>query len=257
MLNVTDIRHAWPESAGFFINRTNGHPEYTFLHFFNSVTLEYNGVTVKTQPHAVILFSPGTPQLFMSNEPLLHDWMHFTLSAPFDFGFPTDTLCYPSHSEFITDAVRELEAEFFDSRPRSREYMEIKARELFLKLSREIDSNGEMGINLETKEKLRYLRGHMFSHLRESWTVERMAEELGLSQSRFFTVYKSFYGISPVSDLIRARMNSAKNMLLYSERRIEEIAVLLGYHNVTHFIRQFKKENGVSPSAYRKINRGT
>lgn len=257
MLNITDIRHAWPESAGFLLNRTNGHPEYTFLHFFNSVTIEYKGTTVKTQPHAVILFAPNTPQLFTSDEPLLHDWMHFTLSSPFDFGFPVDTLCYPAHSEFITDMVRELEAEFFDSRPYRREYMEIKVRELFLKLSREIDSNSETGINLETKEKLRYLRGHMFSHLSESWTVERMAEELRLSQSRFFTVYKSFYGISPISDLIRARMNSARNMLLYSERRIEEIAVLLGYQNVTHFIRQFKKENGISPSAYRKINGGT
>lgn len=257
MLNITDIRHAWPEPAGFLLKRANGHPEYTFLHFFNSVTLEYNGETVKTQPHAVILFKPGKPQLFVSDEPLVHDWMHFTLASPFDFGFLTDTLYYPAHTEFITDTVRELEAEFFDSRPRRREYMEIKAIELFLKLSREIDCNGEGGINLETKENLRYLRGHMFSHLREEWTVERMAQELGLSQSRFFTVYKSFYGISPVSDLIRARMNSAKNMLLYSERRIEEIAVLLGYQNVTHFIRQFKKENGYSPSAYRKIYRGT
>lgn len=257
MLNITDIRHAWPEPAGFLLNRVNGHPEYTFLHFFNSVTLEYKGETVKTQPHAVILFKPGTPQLFISEEPLLHDWMHFTLSSSFDFGISTDTLYYPSHTEFITDTVRELEAEFFDSRPHRREYMELKVRELFLKLSRELDSNGEMGINLETKEKLRYLRGNMFSHLNEDWSVERMANEIGLSQSRFFTVYKSFYGSSPISDLIRARMNSAKNMLLYSERRIEEIAVHLGYRNVTHFIRQFKKENGISPSAYRKINSGT
>lgn len=257
MLNITDIRHAWPEQAGFFLNRPKGHPEYTLLHFFNSVTIEHNGVTVKTQPHAVILFKPGTPQLFVSEEPLLHDWMHFTLSSPFDFGILTDTVYYPSHTEFITDTVRELEAEFFDSRPHRREYMDVKVRELFLKLSREIDSNGETGINRETKEKLRYLRGHMFSRLSENWTVERMAEETGLSQSRFFTVYKSFYGISPVSDLIRARMNSARNMLLYSERRIEDIAVHLGYQNVTHFIRQFKKENGISPSAFRKIRRGT
>ena len=257
MINITDIRHAWPEAAGFLMNRPNGHPEYTFLHFYNSVRIEYNGSIIKTQPHAVILFDRNTPQLFESEESLLHDWMHFTLDSPFEFGFSVDTVYYPSHTDFVTDIVRELEAEFFDSRSHRREYMEIKAKELFLKLSREIDSNGEMGINMETKEKLRYLRGHMFSHLREAWTVERMAEEMDLSQSRFFTVYKNFYGISPMSDLIRARMNSAKNMLLYSERRIDEIAELLGYQNITHFIRQFKKENGMSPSAFRKINRTT
>lgn len=257
MLNITDIRHAWPEPSGFLLKRTNGHPEYTFLHFFNSVSIEYKGRLIKTQPHAVILFDMHTPQIFISEEPLIHDWMHFTISSTFDFGFLTDTIYYPSHPEFITDMVRELEAEFFDSRPHRSEYMEIKVRELFLKLSREFYAGGENGINRETKEKLRYLRGHMFSHLKEPWTVERMAEEVGLSQSRFFTIYKSFYGISPVSDLIRAKMNSAQNMLLYSERRIEEISELLGYQNITHFIRQFKKENGVSPAAFRKINRNT
>lgn len=257
MINITDIRHAWPEPAGFLLNRTNGHPEYTFLHFFNSVSIEYRGNIIKTQPHAVILFDINTPQLFESKEPLVHDWMHFTLSSPYDFGISPDTIYYPTCTELITEMVRELEAEFFDSRPHRREYMEIKVKELFLKLSRDIESNGETGINHETKEELRYLRGHMFSHLGENWTVKRMAEEIGLSQSRFFTVYKSFYGISPVSDLICARMNSAKNMLLYSKRRIEEIAVHLGYQNVTYFIRQFKKENGMSPSAFRKINRNT
>lgn len=257
MINITDIRHAWPEPAGFLLNRKNGHPEYTFLHFFNSVSIEYRGSIIKTQPHAVILFDINTPQLFESEQPLVHDWMHFTLDEALDFGFLTDTIYYPSHTEFITDSIRELEAEFFDSRPYRKEYMEIKARELFLKLSREINSRGETGINLATKEKLRYFRGYMLSHLKEDWSVEDMAEQVGLSQSRFFTVYKSFYGISPVYDLICARMNSAKNMLLYSERRIEEIAEHLGYRNTTHFIRQFKKENGVSPSAFRKNNRST
>ena len=33
---------------------------------------------------------------------------------------------------------------------------------------------------------------------------------------------------------------------------IEEIAEGLGYDNVTHFIRQFKKEVGLSPSSFRK-----
>ncbi|MBE7045235.1 MAG: helix-turn-helix transcriptional regulator, partial [Ruminococcaceae bacterium] len=34
--------------------------------------------------------------------------------------------------------------------------------------------------------------------------------------------------------------------------RVEEISFACGYHNVEHFIRQFKKEVGMSPMQYRK-----
>ena len=57
------------------------------------------------------------------------------------------------------------------------------------------------------------------------------------------------------ADLIIARINSAKNMLILHDERIEDIAMSLGYYNVTHFIRQFKSIVGCTPSNYRKSNR--
>ena len=36
---ISSLRHAWPEKAGFTIVRKNGHPLYTFLHFYGSVEL--------------------------------------------------------------------------------------------------------------------------------------------------------------------------------------------------------------------------
>ena len=79
-----------------------------------------------------------------------------------------------------------------------------------------------------------------------------MADKVYLSESRFYTLYKHIFGISPASDVINAKMNAAKNMLLYSNNSVNEIAVLLGYNSTTHFIRQFKKYNGVTPARYKK-----
>ena len=81
-----------------------------------------------------------------------------------------------------------------------------------------------------------------------------MAQSVGLSQSRFFTVYKQTFGNSPIDDLICARMESAKETLLLSDESINTIAENLGYNNTTHFIRQFKTFCGVSPTKYRKDN---
>ena len=81
-----------------------------------------------------------------------------------------------------------------------------------------------------------------------------MAERLNLSESRFYALYKSIFGISPTADIINARIYSAKNMLQFSNDKIEKIAAELGYKNTTHFIRQFKSSTGVTPSKYRLSN---
>jgi len=77
----------------------------------------------------------------------------------------------------------------------------------------------------------------------------------GLSESRFFSLYKRIFGISPTLDLINAKITAAKNLLLSTDEKIEAISHALGYDNVTHFIRQFKSRVGKSPSAYRKMSR--
>ena len=41
-MEITDIRHDWPEKAGFTLVRPTGIEIYTFLHFMNSVEIEIN-----------------------------------------------------------------------------------------------------------------------------------------------------------------------------------------------------------------------
>ena len=112
MLELTILRHAYPEKAGFTIRRPKGHRDYTFLHFHSSVNFFINGAWIKTQPHAVIIYRPGTPQFFSSDIPLIHDWMHFRGDGEVALkavGLQPDTLYYPAEHSFITKLVGELE----------------------------------------------------------------------------------------------------------------------------------------------------
>ena len=47
-------------------------------------------------------------------------------------------------------------------------------------------------------------------------------------------------------------MNKAKELLLYSELSINEIASIIGYENPLYFSRIFKKNMNLSPNNYRK-----
>lgn len=255
MIKITSVRNAYPENAGVFIDRKNGHPQYTFLHFYNSVELKVGDAPIiTTAPHAVILFKPDTPQYFKSHEPLIHDWFHFVCDEG-DLPQNTieaDSIFYPNNFDYITKTVAQLETEFFGEKKNADILMDLKVKELFVMLDR-MSNNEQIFVSTETIERFRYLRGEVFSTLDGDWSVANMAKRLNLSQSRFYSLYKTIYGISPTADLINAKMNSAKTMLTFGHQSVESIALSLGYKNITHFIRQFKASTGMSPSAYRKL----
>jgi len=219
------------------------------------MTLLCDGQLITTAPGAVILFSRRTPQYFRSDEPIRHDWMHLTgdvcplLEAN---GLQANTLYYPASTAFITEITREMEAEFFGRQDGYERLLELKFEELAVKLGRAVSGQAPSSPRPGEQEVLQQLRDRIFRSLAEDWSVPRMAQQLGMSQSRFFALYRSVYKTSPTADLILARINRAKNLLLYENKSVEETAAALGYRNVTHFIRQFHDRTGLSPAAYRK-----
>lgn len=256
MITVTQLRHAYPEKSGFIIDRKKGHENYTFLHFFNSMDIKINGELIKTQPHACIIYKIGTPQYFRSDTDIVHDWIHF--SGPLETllnscSLETDKIYYPQNPFFITDITKEMEREYYSNNSNKQMLLNAKTEELFIKFSRACFEETTAYINPDTKERFKNLRENMFANLNLQWSTEQMAKYVGLSKSRFYNVYKNIYGNTPTDDLIKARIDFAKNTLCFSNAPISEIAENLGYLNTTHFIRQFKSIVGYSPREYRNI----
>ncbi len=257
MIDLTEIRHMWPEKY-IIIDRPQGLSVYTFLHFISSVEVIINGRSFVTKPHTCLIYSPKTPQMFRSFVPMVHDWFHFTVNDPDYFAkisLPTDTLLSPTHSEFITPIVKELEHEFFSDKNMGNSLMSVKSEELFIKLSRAVSGEIPYGVSLDTEERFRELRSDIFSDLSHPWTVPEMAERVRLSPSRFYSTYRSVFGNSPMNDLISARIDAAKNRLTFGNLSVKKISEELGYNNVTHFMRQFLSSVGMSPGEYRKSSR--
>ena len=253
-MQLTAVRHAYPERAGFQILRENGHPQHTFLHFFGSVTLEIDGHRIQTAPHACILYPAGEPQFFYSKTPLTHDWLHFTgdLASVEALGISPNVLYYPEQPERITELLKALESEFYTAAAGREQMLDIKLRELWITLRRAADGTLSPPLSDSLAGQLRRLRAEMFLHPDEKWTVARLAKEVCLSQSRFYAIYRSYFGNSPIDDLIAARINTACNMLTTTATPISQIAEHLGYANLTHFARQFKAHTGYSPTQFRR-----
>lgn len=254
-MSVLSIRHACPHPAGFSVRRPDGHPAYTFLHFINPVKLGVRGVTVMSEPHACIFYSPGEPQYFLSELPLVHDWMHFSPDSrflPSMFQIEENRIFYPTSPENITALFRELENEWFGTRSFRAQALENGMERFFILFSRAIHEARNSSLSVDASGMLMRVRSEVLLHPEKAWCVEDMAVLAQMSLSHFYAGYKQTFGTSPMNDLIEARISAAKNKLLADNTPISLLAEQLGYNNPYHFIRQFREHTGQTPAEYRR-----
>lgn len=108
------------------------------------------------------------------------------------------------------------------------------------------------GADAETADALQLSKAYMDKHYYEEITIERLATIAGLSSKYFVDLFKKTYGVSAFDYLTQVRMKQAKQLMLRNELKLRDIAFQVGYHDEFYFSRKFKKEFGMSPSAYSK-----
>lgn len=93
---------------------------------------------------------------------------------------------------------------------------------------------------------------HLETHYHEPLSVGTMAALAHLSLSQFERRFKTLFQVTPLQYLIRLRLNKASHLLSTTTGKITDIATQCGFYDHSHFIRQFSKTFGISPSAYRR-----
>jgi AraC-like DNA-binding protein len=78
-----------------------------------------------------------------------------------------------------------------------------------------------------------------------------LARTAGLSPYHFLRVFKGVTGVTPHQWLLRARLREAAHRLATSRAPVTEIALEVGFDDLSNFIRTFRAEYGVPPSRYR------
>ena len=89
-----------------------------------------------------------------------------------------------------------------------------------------------------------------------AWTLPGLARRAGMGPEQLRRVCRIETGRSPMQHLTHLRMEAAAS-LLARERKIEEIASLVGYANAFAFSTAFRRHLGQPPSRFRGTARGT
>ncbi|MEK6303764.1 MAG: helix-turn-helix domain-containing protein [Acidobacteriota bacterium] len=99
--------------------------------------------------------------------------------------------------------------------------------------------------------KIRAAISFLNTNLHRVVTTEELADSVKLSRSRYSHLFKLETGMPPTHYLRRIRMNRACELLETSFMSVKEIAAEVGYNDGAHFMRDFKRTYGATPSQHR------
>jgi AraC family transcriptional regulator len=94
------------------------------------------------------------------------------------------------------------------------------------------------------------------TYAHEPVSLERMAREAGLSPFHFLRLFAKVLGVTPHQYLVRSRLRRAARLLAGDERSITEVALDVGFEDLSNFVRTFRRAAGVSPRRFRQASRG-
>jgi AraC-like DNA-binding protein len=93
----------------------------------------------------------------------------------------------------------------------------------------------------------------MLMHERSAhpWTLEELAQHVGLSRAALAERFRESMGDTPLNHLRVLRMQRAMRLLAETDHKLEVVAAEVGYQDAFGFSKVFKRTVGVSPKAFR------
>lgn len=88
-------------------------------------------------------------------------------------------------------------------------------------------------------------------HSGDELSLSKVAKAVNISANHLSEKFKQVTGVNFVDYVARTRFDTARDLLLHSNRRISEIAFAAGFQSLSQFNRVFKKLSGKSPAEYR------
>lgn len=102
--------------------------------------------------------------------------------------------------------------------------------------------------DIKVSNALDFIQQHYLTPI----SLKDVANAIHCSPSHLAYLVKLHTGFTVGQWILNSRLTQACTRLIHSDQDINHLVEELGWHDVTHFIRQFKKAYGITPSAWRK-----
>lgn len=99
--------------------------------------------------------------------------------------------------------------------------------------------------------RMQHICAYVMAHYVHTISLDDIAAEIGMNRSAFCSYFKRCKGVTFSQFVTQYRLNTACELLKHSQKQVSEICFTVGFNDLPHFIRVFKKATGLSPSRYR------
>ena len=114
-----------------------------------------------------------------------------------------------------------------------------------------LERNIELNKNHLHVDMINRARLRIRESLESDLTIQKIAEDLGVSYSNFRKLFKEYTGLSPATYQQDLRLLRAKELLSTTDLTIKEIAYRLNFESPDYFSAKFKDKMGCKPSEAR------
>ena len=238
-----------------------GYKDYALLLVKTESFFELNGEIVDFPPHTVMIYGAHSPVHYGCKNPHYNDdWIHFELHDEDadllrELTIPVDCPFTLPFFGTLTDYVRLIVQEKLSAHSHGAQVIDSLMHALLYSLADQLRSVPDDNAKHRYYYPMNELRMEILNAPYKKWDTPLLAQRLHMSISHFQHLYKQFFKTTCIQDIILARIKHAQLYLCISEMSVSSLAYFCGYDNELHFMRQFKKMTGMTPSQYREAHR--
>ncbi|BCJ94014.1 hypothetical protein acsn021_15830 [Anaerocolumna cellulosilytica] len=242
--------------SDFLQDRPNGRTDFTFLFAKSPSTFVINKEVFTVSAPSVILIDNFVPHKYFPNgAKYVDDYLHFAVKDRTEFlkelTYPLNKPIQVSKDSCISRTLKEIAEENSKNKYWNR-ITDLLIHLLMIRVAEQYDLLQQENTCLPHYEDLNSVRNLILNSPEKTWTIEELAAKAHLSQAYFQVMYKKAFGVTCITDVIQTKITCAKELLTSTDLPVKRIAQELGYSEVYHFIRQFKKSTDLTPGAFRK-----
>lgn len=256
-MNITDICLNCKKDE-FYRKTIKNNTDILSLYIFKSGVIIRNNDKediYKKEKSFIVTDKNTSYTISATGEYLIFDKISFIISDAINFlssfNISVNTLYSLSTTEKADITLQNMLGEFYNAQIHKNDMLKHLLGHLLANLADQIKAETFVS-NCPYYDKLLEIRHDIYSRPSEKWTVDIICKQINLSRSYFQLLYREAFGITCINDVIESKISLACNLLENTSNTVSSIAKQCGYDNDVHFMRQFKKNRGCTPSEYRK-----
>ena len=154
---------------------------------------------------------------------------------------------------YLTSLFKAIHDEFRQENSMKGQMLDSLIRTLTICLSRHTGSRSST-IAQPSRARRHYTRftALINRHHKSHRTVASYANEIGITPSHLNAICQELTGMSALTVIHERLFLAARRSLVYTEKTITGVSHSLGFSDAAYFTRFFKRQTGMTPSAYRQ-----